>query len=151
MGKLLMVTFSDYAIRMTGVNNALSYLLKNAITGVFPNVVINYQLVLVSRGSLPNATNPTATPQANGIVQFRWTNNAGVGIAKPTDKAVLVVYCEEIKMSLYTYTGNDRSTEVQDFDAKVFTGKVVQTYVGFISENEREIASSLYTGEMTVK
>ena len=105
MNKLLMVTFNNYAIEMTGTNSALSYLLKNAITGVYPNLAIDYASVLVSRGDLPNATNPIAAAAGGGIIKFTWTANVGVGIAKDTDKAVMVVYCNELKTSLYTYTG----------------------------------------------
>ena len=150
MGPLLMITFNDYAVRMTGINKVVSYLLKNALTGSYPNIDLNYGLVMISRGDLHNATNPSASTRGNGVILFRWINNAGMGMAKDTDKAILVVYCEELNSTLYTYTGAERSSLEQSFDCLLFVGKVVHTYIGFISENEKDISNSIYTGQMTV-
>ena len=41
---LLPIGFKNYASGMTGFNVAMSYNVKNAITGVFPNFAVNYPL-----------------------------------------------------------------------------------------------------------
>src|SRR5690348_4565658 len=38
---LLFISFRDYAVKMTGFNNAMSYNLRNAITGVYPSYSID--------------------------------------------------------------------------------------------------------------
>ena len=87
---------------MTGMNNALSYTLDNAITGVYPSFEIDYAVALVSRGGLPNVLGPAVTSGAGSVLTFSWTDNSGVGIAKATDQAILVAYCPELRQAIYT-------------------------------------------------
>ena len=149
-GGLFMISFRNYAVKMTGTNNALSYTLKNAITGTYPTFEIDYSNVLMSRGDLPNVLNPSAAPTGTSDITFTWTNNSGTGKAKAGDKAILAIYCPALKLGLYTTGSALRSAGTEVFNATVFAGEVVQTYIGFISEDGRDIASSLYTGQLTV-
>lgn len=151
MAGLLMLTFRNYAVKMTGTNNATSYILKNAVTGVAPNFTIDYSLVLVSRGDLPNVLNPAAAPGATaGQVTFTWLNNAGVGKAKANDKAILVVHCPAFNQTVYTTGSALRSALTETIDCATFSGETVETYVGFISDDGKDVASSIYTGQVTV-
>ena len=111
MSGLLNIGFSKYSVRQTGKNAALSYILKNAVGGVYPNNSILYANVQISRGDLPNVLAPAAAPIAGSKCSFSWTDNSGTGIAKPADKVMLAAYC---------------------------------------SEDGRNIASSIYTGQLTV-
>ena len=92
---LLNVTFAHLAVRMSAFNKAFSYNIKNAITGVAPNLAINYTMALISRGDLPNADSPAVTSTSTGLLQFTWTDNSGKGKAKGTDKAFVAVFQEE--------------------------------------------------------
>ena len=150
MSGLVMVSFRNYAVKMTGVNNAFSYTLKNAITGSYPNYTVDYSMTLVSRGDLPNATTPTATASANHIITFGWTNNTGIGKAKATDKSILAVYCADFNQTLYTTGSALRSAGTDTLDATLFAGKQVETYIGFISDDGKDIANSVYTGQLVV-
>lgn len=147
---LFMLSFRNYAVKMTGSNSALSYLLKNAITGSYPDYSIAYNLVLISRGDLPNVLNPEAAATGASDVTFTWTSNSGTGKAKANDKAILVVYCPELKLALYTTGSALRSAGTEVMNAAVFAGKLVETYIGFISEDGKDIATSIYTGQVTV-
>lgn len=69
---------------------------------------------------------------------------------QPTDQAILVAYCPVMKQVIYTTSGGNRSALTADLNLLTFTGKVVETYVGFISEDGRNVASSIFTGEVTV-
>ena len=42
MAGLLNISFRDFAIKMTGINNAFAYTINNAITGVYPTYAIDY-------------------------------------------------------------------------------------------------------------
>lgn len=55
-----------------------------------------------------------------------------------------------MRSAVYTTTGTDRSTGSDSLDVSNFSGKRVQTYIGFISEDGRLLANSFYTGELTV-
>jgi hypothetical protein len=146
---LLTFSFREYAVRMSGFNNAMSYTLSNAITGTYPDYEINYSLVLVSRGELPNAVNPTAVATSATLVTFSWVDNSGTGKAAETDVAILVVYCIERKQALFNM-GTERSAQSATIDVSQFSGLTVQTYIAFIETNGRTVSNSIYTGQLSI-
>ena len=150
MTGLLSTSFREYAVEMTGFNNAMRYTLKNAISGAYPAYNIDYSLALVSRGDLPNAGNPQATSTVAGTVSFQWTDNTGVGRAQATDSSILVLYCPARNQCIYTTAGAVRSAGADAFTASSFSGEQVHTFIGFISADGKNIANSIYTGALTV-
>jgi hypothetical protein len=150
MAGLLRISFQNFAIRMTGINNAFAYNIQNAVTGTYPSFSIDYSLALVSRGDLPNALSPAVTAGAGNVLTFSWADNTGAGIAKATDQAILVAYCPELKQSVYTTAGGTRSSLAANLDASQFAGQTVQTWIGFISENGQKVATSIFTGEVII-
>ena len=150
MTGLVEISFGDFAVRKTGFNSAVSYTLRNAITGAYPVFSIQYADALVSRGDLPNVLAPAVTAGAGSILTFSWTDNSGVGIAKPTDKAMLVAFCPALNQCVYTTGGAKRNALTDSLNLAAFKGQEVQTWIGFISENRLNVASSFYTGMVTV-
>jgi Family of unknown function (DUF6266) len=144
------ISFGNFAVRKTGVNSALSYTLKNAIGGAYPAFNIAYPNVLVSRGDMPNVLAPAVTVGAAGLVTWSWTDNSGVGIARATDKALLAAYCPAFNQCIYTTAGADRSVLTDRLNLGSFSGQEVHTWIGFISESGQNVASSIYTGMVTV-
>jgi len=150
MGGLIKFTYHNFAQKMTEFNNAVSYVLKNAVSGSFPNFGISYADVLVSRGDLPNATAPSASSSAGSIITFNWASNSGTGIAKDTDKAILVAYEPLSNTTVYSTGSAGRAALTGTLNLSTFSGKNVHTYIGFMSEDGKEIANSIYTGEVVV-
>jgi Family of unknown function (DUF6266) len=150
MSGLLEISFGSFAVRKTGINSAVSYTLKNAISGLYPNYSIAYAHVLVSRGDLPNVLAPSVTMGAGSIATWAWTDNSGVGIARPADKALLVVYCPALQQCIYTTGSATRDAITDSLDLSSFSGQPVHCWIGFISEDGRNVASSLYNGVFTV-
>ena len=150
MNNLLNYSFKSYAVKMTGANSAMSYNLRNAITGTYPDFLIDYSLILVSRGDLPNALNPTASAAGAGNVHYTWTNNAGTGKALDTDTAVLVIYCAARQQCIYLESAAERGDQAGTLAVTSFIGEVVETWIGFFSADGKEIATSIYTGQLTV-
>ena len=149
LSALLEITFASFAVKMTGMNSAFSYFINNAISGTYPDFVIDYSLALVSRGDLPNALSPTVTLKKGGVLTFNWTDNSGSGSASAADQAVLVVYCPAVRQAVYTTKGGDRSSETGDLLVSQFTGQQVETYLAFISASGKT-ATSIFTGEVMV-
>jgi hypothetical protein len=148
MAGLLRISFQNFAIRMTGINNAFAYNIQAAVMGTYPSFSIDYSLALVSRGDLPNALTPAVTLSAGNVLSFGWTDNTGAGIAQATDQAIVVAYCPGLRQSVYTTSGGTRSSVTGDLDASQFAGQTVQTWIGFISENGQKVATSIFTGEV---
>ena len=149
MSALLEVTFRGFAVRMTGINSALSYNIQNAVTGTYPTLSIDYALALVSRGDLPNALSPAVTAGAGSILTFSWTDNSGSGIASATDPAVAVAYCPALQQAVYDI-GSSRGDMTADLNASVFAGQQVETWISFVTQDGKKSATSFFTGEVTV-
>lgn len=131
----------------SGFNRAFSYNLKNAVTGAYPAFTVNYSMLLVSRGDLPNADEAKAT-LTDGNVYFTWVDNSGLGMAKATDKSILLAYCPALKIALYNLNGNARGTQSAMLNTGVFKNHEVQVYLGFTSEDETEVSNSIYLGAL---
>ena len=150
MRDLLDKTFINFAIQKTGTNAAFSYNFKNAVAGDHLPYSINYSLVLVSRGDLPNATEPVAAAMGNGEVKFSWTDNSGTGQAKATDKCIGVIHCPELRSSIFSNGTDTRKAGSTLLPVPQWAGKVVETWLVFLSQNDTEVANSVYTGQLTV-
>jgi hypothetical protein len=147
----LKVGFRNYAVKMTQFNNAMSYNVKNAIIGVYPDYVIDFDNVLISRGSLAGALNPTVNSQAAGQVEFYWVDNSTDVNTKATDKAMVLVYNPAKKESVYLTDGSTRSTESQTLTVpNLYSGDTVYAFIAFISEDGKEVSNSKYVGEVVV-
>ncbi len=150
MTELLNQTFSKYAISMSESNAAFSYNYENAITGTSPDYSIDYAKALVSRDDLLNASGIAATV-TNKTVQFTWTDTSGLGMAAATDKAVLVAYCRNYNLTVYTVGSAVRSIKAGVLDVSNFAGFTVETWIAFLNEDGSMASNSIYTGELMVQ
>jgi hypothetical protein len=134
----------------TEMNEATAVILNQAIAGVPPNLMIDYGLVLVSKGNLKKPVNPSVLSHLPGKLKFTWTNDAGSGNARETDKPILVAYDEEFGDVIYTTEISSRSAAEAILDVSFFSGKPVHTWIGFKSANGRLSSDSMYTGVVAV-
>jgi hypothetical protein len=148
MSKLLSTSYRDYAENMTGLNSAMQYNIKNALTGEYPDYGINYSKVLVSRGDLENEADAKATG-GEGQVTFTWTDTTDQDSSgKPDDNAILVIYCEAQNKCIFRLRTATRKDGTATVNVPRFKGETVHTWLGFISE--KEVADSRYAGAVTV-
>lgn len=149
MSALLRLTFVKYAVNMTEFNAAFSYNFQNAITGTAPDYDIDFQKALVSRGELPNATAPQATVTGS-VIYYTWQDNSGSGDAAGTDKAVLVVFCRNLNLTIFSTNNGTRADGAANINAANFAGQTVETWIAFLSANGENASNSLYTGQLTI-
>ena len=150
MKDLLKITFQDFANKMTGPNSALAYTMKNGVAGSYPDFELDYGMILVARGSLINANNPVAVAGPVGKITFNWGDNSGIASALASDKAILVAYCESLQQSVFTTAGALRSAGTATLDVPGFSGRMVQTWVSFVSDKGKDIATSVFSGTVNV-
>ena len=143
---LLNVTFQSQAIRMTGFNKAFSYNVKNALTGEYPDFQIDYGMVLLGRGDLPNAGSPAVTSLAPASLDFSWTDNSGKGKARGTDQAFIASFNDENNEWKYKLNVAERSSGHGSMVFDWQAGKTVHAFLGFISADEKEVSDSFYAG-----
>lgn len=150
MRGVVMLGFKDNAIQMTGINSAYAYNYKHAITGIYPAFALDYSKVLVSAGRLLIAVDVVVAATGNGMLKFSWMDNSGKAMANANDKCMIVVYCPECKLSIYITTGTKRSVGEHMVNAGIFIGRTTETWISFISADETDVATSIYTGQLMV-
>ena len=139
-----------YAHKQSPFNAAMSYAINNAVTGTYPDYDIDPSKVLVSRGALTPAANASAVPSSGAII-FNWDDNSGSSTAKPTDQTLLAVVNPAKSEAVFETAGATRSeTTLSVILPTDRVGETVKAYMGFISEDGREVANSVYLGSITV-
>jgi len=143
-------TFPCYGDTGTGYNRATSAIMNLAITGFYPDIALDYGKVLISKGPLPAAENPFALLVQPDKIHFSWTNNSWKGTAKANDKVIVVAYFLTSKQAVFSIGDAKRS------DAQVFLvignrpGEICETWIGFLSNDEKDAANSSYCGRITM-
>jgi len=142
--------YKNYAIKKSAHNAAMSYTITNAITGTYPALNIDYPKVMLSRGALTTAANAHAD-FTGGVVDITWDDNATLGSAKPTDKALAIVVNPDNGEAVYKIAGAKRSSCAEQLNIPMdWIGDEVEVYLGFISEDGKEVLNSVYVGSVTV-
>jgi len=134
---------------MSGHNMAFS-INKDAITGLYPAFSIDYSKVLLSQGSLENVDEPTSASSAAGKLVFTWTENSDGENTLISDTAFVAAYCEDKKRWVQKQQIATRNAATCSLDVPAFSGKPVQTYIGFMSADRRKISDSVYTGVVNI-
>ena len=147
----LRVGYKKYAIKQTAFNAAMSYILNNAVTGSSSaDYSVDLAKVLVSRGNLTGAVNALAT-SANGVITLNWADNSGSGNATATDKALIVVLNPTRAESVFDTGGNQRVAGTEDITVPAdWVGESVEVFLGFITEDGKDVANSSYLGSVVV-
>jgi len=150
LNDILRIGWKLHAQRKSPVNAATAYTLTNAVSGEYPDYKIVPGKLLVSRGTLTGVTNAFVSC-SGGQVEFQWEDNSGNGSAQGTDKA-LVAIVNFAKGEVVTITaGAARHDCVQNVAvSSEWSGDEVHAYMGFVSENGKEVANSVYLGAVAV-
>ena len=150
MTALLRTGWKLYAHRQSPINAAMSYTLANAIIGTYPDYEIDPSKVLISRGSLATAVNANAADMG-GSIEILWDDNSGVSNAKQTDKALMAIVNPTKGEAVTVTAGEERMTGNQNVAIPAdWSGDEVQAYLGFVSEDSREVSNSVYLGAINV-
>jgi hypothetical protein len=143
-------TFRTYSSKGTGYNQATSALLNLAITGAYPDIAIAYPMVLISKGSLPPAESAGAIVNSEGNILFSWADNSGTGTAKATDKAILLAYFPALNQTIYSLQSATRADGHAVLITNLMQGYTAETWMGFLSNDDKDAADSVYTGKIAL-
>jgi len=148
---VLRIGWKLYAKRQSAFNACTAYTLANAIKGTFPNFTIDYPKVMISRGNLTSMFNPKVL--ADGVeMRITWADNSEIGDAKPTDKLLFAMVNPTKNESVVCFDDRARSHMALDVEISThWVGDKVHLYAGFASEDGKEVANSVYLGEITIQ
>lgn len=137
------LSFKVYANKQTAFNAAMSYTVKNAIAGDFPDYALDFSRALVSRGNLTQPMNAHAT-MASGNVNIGWNDNSGQGDAQATDVAMPLAFNVDKGEAVF-----NTAAATLAFPAD-WMGDTVELYIGFASADGINVANSIYLGNHAV-
>jgi hypothetical protein len=124
--------------------------LRNAITGEYPDLKVNYPLATLGVGDLLNPKIVSVVSASAGKLTINWSDNSGEGSARATDRAFVAVYCETLNEWATEEEGPQRNAGSYTLDLTAFSGKAVHAYIGFLSAEAQFVSSSLYAGLLDI-
>lgn len=135
------------------MNQAVTYHLNNAITGVSPNFSIDYTKLKINKGKLLLANGIEIAITVAARIDFSWLNTVPDGKYKDaTDRANVVVY-NPAKDSFVTLPGAAARSAL-GYNLLLpgdYSGDEVHCYISFSSVNNKKLVSdTFYIGEFIV-
>lgn len=141
-------SFPAFGHTGSGYNRATGSLMNLALVSN-PITAISWPKVLVSKGEIASVDFATTQVNADGDIVFSWQDNAGTGTAKGTDKAILVAYFPGTNEVVFKF---HEATRSECFAVLAMQSKkgVAETWLGFLSSDEKNAANSVYTGSVAL-
>ena len=149
-GKAGTVGYKTYAVKKSAFNAAVSYMVKNAVGGSYPDIEINYQRMLVSRGDLTPPKDAVATISER-CVTITWNDNSAEGSADASDLSMPLAYNVSKGQAVFEIAATTRSSKSVALPLPShWLGDTIHIYLGFMSEDGMEVANSVYLGSEIV-
>lgn len=142
------VGFRNYAKDKTEINAAFSVNYKRATVGVYPDLSIDYEKVVLSKGHLPRLYAVQARLIEPDVISLTWQRNHNDDSCSD-DQVVLVIYNRELKI-VDGFVGGCNRAELQcslSLNPKLI-GKSLNVYVSVVSLNGKRVADSEYLGRI---
>ena len=128
---------------------AMSYNVKNAVSGLSPDFEIDFPLVKLTSGELYGAGNAAATSGA-GSLSFVWDSDL-LNNAAATDKVILMAYNHMLNESAYDVDAATRADGSGSLAVPpTWDGEQVDTYLALYSADGKLISNSVHTGRVEV-
>lgn len=133
------------------VNLAAAQILREVVTDVNGEVVLQMEKVQITKGDLTGFQDLAVTSAAGGMLNFTWTDNSSQMMAKDTDIFSCAVYREEVG-DFYVQEGPEMRTTAAASVALPadWMGATVHVYAFFQNEAQDQACNSVYLGEASV-
>lgn len=137
---------------LTAMNAATSYHLKNAVTGMAGNYIIDYPKLKFSVGNLDGAEMPDVATGTGLSIDFTWTpQTVFTGGGAATDKVTMLLYCPLEDQFVFVRGVVARSAGTYNMLVPaLFSGNTVQAWIGFVSADGKLHSDSMYVGSVAV-
>ena len=144
----LQVGYRNYTEHKTAVNAAMSYTVRNCMTGTYPNFSIDSSKVMVSNGSLMPGRYCTVKVESN-VATFGWEDNSGESLANMDDFAMPLVY--NFTKGEAVFTTEDASRVDCKAELKLpsdWAGDQLSCYIAFASVQDSSVSNSVHVGDV---
>jgi len=155
---LFRVGFQSVEKGMTPFNKAFSLNRKEAVTGVYPMLSIDYAKVVFAQGRLLAVSSVVLATTVDAQIDVSWLNNAPPVVVPPdpldpnNDQITLAAYCP-VKQSWTIVQGAAlRSAEAYDLQVPAsWAGSTVHVWCYFVRSNGKKVSDSVYAGQVEVQ
>lgn len=151
--EVVRIGFAPQTAQKTAFNAAVSLFIKNAITGTYPDLEVDYSQVRLSQGTLPIPETFTLASSSAGQIGLTWTPLGG----QPSDKLVVAAWCAETGEGFYHLTAAERQDGTAQLGIPTYlSGKLFHVYAFFVSAyplgsgKTGSISNSVYAGSVTL-
>jgi len=121
---------------ITNFNSAMSYNIKNAISGAYPGYVFDYVKSRLFQGNLLNADAISHTNAVPLTIVVIWEDNSGSGNALATDECIVAIIDNVTHLTKFIVTSATRVTETASVTYPAsMSAKPATVYVGFVSDD----------------
>jgi hypothetical protein len=126
---------------------AVSYNLRNAVTGVAPNFAIDYPKVVFCKGQLSTPTDWSVSSGTGAALEFEWSKEFNVGAGADTDKVTFVTYNPTRGSFIFLMGAATRVQESYSLQMPLtFAGDTVHCWMSFLSADGKVSSNSIYIG-----
>jgi hypothetical protein len=152
---LFALGFQGSAKKMTAFNAAFSLNLRNAVTGVYPAISIDYPEFVFAKGNLLACPDMVMATTEDAQLDFSWVNNADTGNPLNTnssDKVTFAVYNPAKERWAIRQSAALRSAGLYDLVVpSAWSGDVVHVWAGFVRADLKKVSDSVYVGSTTIQ
>lgn len=135
--------YKQLAQEYSAFNAAMSYLLRHAVVGSGRDIAMDYERVLVARGTLMPVLN-AAVAKEEGKLSFSWDDNSGMGDALDTDLAMPLAYNKARGEAIYLSAGAARKDGKAELALPANWGDdALAVYLAFVAEDGTRVTNSV--------
>jgi hypothetical protein len=142
---LIRITWAGEATGRAPYHAAKSELMRNALQGVYPDIQLNKEAALLSKGPLPLPEKVTVSLQEGGLLA-EWTDSSENAAKHGRDTLVLIALDEKGVIGEFKFTGIPRSAKNYLWKPAIEISQANKpdVWVAFRSNNETEMSNSVY-------
>ncbi len=132
--------------RDNAFNQAMKHNKKNMIKGIYPNLEIAYERLLLSKGTLKPAENWRIEKTAKGL-RFEWDTDPQMAWPEATDQVMMLAYFPKQETVIYSLYGDSRLSGSSELEiGSSLQPEYMETYLSFVAADRAQVANSIYTG-----
>lgn len=148
---LLNLGFSDKLQgKQTGYNRALQVMISTAISGEYPDYIVDYAEVMLAQGGLGAATSAVLEQTGPGQITLSWDVLTNKYTSFADDELVAVVY-NVSKRFMNVYDGTERSAGSLDIALPPsFAGDELVAWAFMVNRDGEKTSDSVFAGTVVV-
>lgn len=148
---LIWIGFQIYKAGKTPMNEAISFIFKNALTGEGADKRIDFSRVVFSRGELFISIVREVLALVNSVLHIKWNNVTASVFNQDNDLVTFIWYCpQKEKFVTFKDVAQRGDQEAMLQLPPGFDGQELHGYMQYVNDGGDMVSTSLYLGTVAV-